>query len=461
MSERANSSGNESRPLADRLAEPFVRFLETEVSSAILLLGMAVLALLWANSPWGETYDHFWHTPLGMNLGDVFSIELSLGHWVNDGLMTIFFFVVGMEIKRELAKGELSSRARAMLPLVAALGGMVVPAGIYALFHAGQPTAHGWGIPMATDIAFAVAALSVLGSRVPPPLRIFLLALAIVDDLGAVSVIAIFYTEKIHLGALGLAALGLALCFVLRWIGVRSIPVYVLVGAFVWYETHHSGVHATVAGVALGLLTPTNPPAGDHESLVDRGRHALEHLGELLTGVHHTGEPVDPSGHRRHHIFQELSKVGRRALSPLDYLVNLLERPNAFVIMPVFALANAGVQLDAATLSEDVAQEVALAVALGLVVGKPIGVTLFSWLAVRAGWAALPRGVGWGALFATGMLAGIGFTVALFITALAFGESVPIAGAKVGILCGSLLATLGGLAVLVRVLPQPVAGQER
>jgi NhaA family Na+:H+ antiporter len=441
--------------LADLLARPFVRFMELEISSAILLLAMAVVALVWANSPWGATYDAFWHTPISFVVGQVFEIELSLGHWVNDGLMTIFFFVVGMEIKREMVEGELSSRARAMLPILGALGGMVVPAGIYATLHWGEPTLRGWGIPMATDIAFAVAALSVLGSRVPSGLRIFLLALAIADDLGAVAVIAIFYTAELHLVSLGLAGLGLASCVLLRWAGVRSFLVYLAVGVFVWYETHHSGVHATIAGVMLGFLTPTDEPHGDHQSLIDRGRHSLERLREILS----SGEgPEDHGGHERVHVLRQLSGVGRQALSPLDLLVNFLERPVAFVVMPVFALANAGVSLDASTLSDPTAQRVAFAVALGLFVGKPLGITLFSFLAVRLRVAVLPRGVGWAALAATGLLAGIGFTVALFVTVLAFEAPHPIAGSKVGILVGSLLATVCGLAVLARALPPAERG---
>ena len=438
--------------LAARVSRPFTRFLELETSSAWLLLAMAVLALIWANSPWGHTYEAFWHTPLSIVLGDAFALELSLGHWVNDGLMTLFFFVVGMEIKRELVLGELSSRARALLPISAALGGMVVPAGIYAAFHWGEPTLRGWGVPMATDIAFAVAALSALGSRVPASLRIFLLALAIVDDLGAVAVIAVFYTAEIHLSSLALAGAGLAGCVLLNWAGVRAIPVYALLGVFVWLETHHSGVHATIAGVLLGFVTPTAVEHG-HESLIDRGRHALDHLRELLTGSHEE-EVVDYGGHRRHHVARELAGLGRASLSPLDFLVNLLERPVAFAIMPVFALANAGVVLDASTLGDPLAQKVGIAVALGLFLGKPIGIALFSYLAVRLGVAVLPPGVNWGAIVATGALAGIGFTVALFVTALAFENPIAISGSKIGILLGSAAAGGMGLALLVRSLPR-------
>lgn len=439
--------------LADVMVRPFARFMELEVSSAILLLAMAVLALVWANSPWGHTYDAFWHTPFGLKLGDVFHLELSLAHWVNDGLMAIFFFTVGMEIKREMAYGELSSRDRAMLPLFGALGGMIVPAGIYVFLHAGGPAIRGWGVPMATDIAFAVAALSVMGSRVPSSLRIFLLALAIADDLGAVAVIAVFYTAEIHLSSLAWAGAGLGLCVILNLIGVRSFFVYALLGAFVWFETHHSGVHATIAGVLLGFVTPHTVDRDDHETLIDRGRGALDHLRELMRGVRETPESVDHSGHERHHATRELAALARQSLSPLDFLVNVLERPVAFVVMPIFALANAGVVLDTSTLGDPMALRVASAVALGLVVGKPLGVSLFAWIAVRTRIAAMPSGVNWGMLVATGVLAGIGFTVALFVTALAFDDPVHAAGSKIGILLGSVIATAAGLVTLARSLP--------
>ncbi len=445
--------------LADRLVRPFIRFMELEVSSALLLLSMALLALVWANSPWGDSYTAVWEaTPLGIHLGAHFAIEMTLGEWVNDGLMVIFFFAVGMEIKREMVHGELSTRDKAMLPLFGALGGMVVPASIYLMFHLGGPAERGWGIPMATDIAFAVAALSVFGRRVPPGLRIFLLALAIVDDLGAVAVIALVYTAELHLDALAWAGAGLLLCALLNWIGVRAILVYAVIGLFVWYETHHSGVHATIAGVALGLLTPTAIERDDEETLYQRARGGLERLRELLTGEERE-DVLDHSGHERHRVFRLLSGVGRQTLSPLDYLLILLERPVAFIIMPVFALANAGVVLSADTLLAAESQSVAVAVALGLLIGKPLGITIFCWLSVK--WlriAVLPKRVDWWMLNATGVLAGIGFTVALFVTGLAFESPIFVAGSKIGILIGSVVATLLGMQVLRRVLPAATPG---
>lgn len=440
--------------LADRLASPFLRFMETEISSALVLLGMAVVALVWANSPFRDSYTALWRTPLGFTLGSVFHLELPLDLWVNDGLMAIFFFAVGMEIKREMVSGELSTRSRAMLPVLGALGGMVAPASIYAWIHAGGPAIHGWGVPMATDIAFAVAAMSVLGSRVPPPLRVFLLALAIADDLGAVAVIAVFYTAELHLAALAWAGAGLALCAVLNWVGVRNLLVYLVVGLFVWFETHHSGIHATIAGVMLGFLTPTTVPADDHERLIDSARGALDRLADAF----HHGLAEDPGGHERHRAIRSLRQIGALSLSPLDYLTNGLERWVAFFIMPVFALANAGVALDPAMLRDPMAERVMLGVAAGLLIGKPIGITAFSWLAVRLRIAELPRGVNWQAIMATGVLAGIGFTVALFVTALAFQNPIFTAGSKVGILLGSILATVLGLLLLDRALPR--AGEE-
>ena len=390
---------------AQRLSAAFRRFFALEGASTILLLVATVAALALANSPLRDAYEHLLHLPLALHVGS-FAFELSLGHFVNDALMAVFFFVVGMEIKRELVLGELSSPRRAALPVFGALGGMIAPAGIYAALHWGGPAIRGWGIPMATDIAFAVAALGVFGARVPSGLKVFLLALAIADDIGAVAVIALFYTAELTPLGLVVALGGLATCVLLARAGVRSYGVYLLVGAVVWYATLQSGVHATIGGVLLGLLTPARPDEGE------------EH-------------------------------------SPIDDLVHRLHPWVAFVIMPVFALCNAGVALDASSLGDAQAQRVAAGVALGLLLGKPVGITLVSWLAVRLGVAELPRGVGWFQIVAAGLLAGIGFTVALFIAALAFDDASLVAAAKVGILAASLLATLGGAALLARVLPRP------
>jgi NhaA family Na+:H+ antiporter len=388
----------------DLLTAPIQRFLAIEASSTILLVSATLLALVWANSPWYASYAELWQTRAGVSVG-AWRFELSLEHVVNDGLMTLFFFLVGMEIKHELRHGELASRERAALPVAGAIGGMIVPAAIFACFHANGPAASGWGIPMATDIAFAVAALAVLGRRVPPGLKVFLLALAIVDDLAAVSVIAIFYTSEISWPALGAEAAGLGFIVAMRMAGVRSYALYALAGIAIWGATLASGVHATVAGVLLGLLTPANP--------------------------------VDPARDR----------------SPLAELTVVLHPWVAFLVMPLFALANAGVRFEVEALLDPLAARVSIAVGLGLLLGKPVGVTLVSWLAVRARIAVLPTGVGFGAILGAGALAGIGFTMALFITALAFSDARLVAASKVGIFAASVLAMLAGLAVLARVLP--------
>ena len=429
--------------LADRLAGTFQRFFAIEAASTILLLVATAVALAWANSPWHASYERLWSTRAGLRLGEQ-SLELTLLHWVNDGLMAVFFFVVGMEIKHEVVRGELSTRERALLPVFGALGGMLAPACLYLLFHAGGPAAAGWGIPMATDIAFAVAALAVLGPRVPSGLRIFLLALAIVDDLGAVTVIAAFYTHDLSLPALGAAALGLALVFGMQRAGVRSYPLYWIVGIACWGATLASGVHATVAGVALGLLTPSDPldPAGGP---VARLRRQAEDALAVLERS--SGFSERPRAMRR------LGEATLAALSPLELLTSRLHGVVAFVVMPVFALANAGVPLGAGALADPLAFRVMLAVALGLLVGKPLGITLLAWLAVRLRVAVLPRGAGWGAIAGAGVLAGIGFTMALFITVLAFEDARLADASKVGILAASVAAAAGGLALLARVLP--------
>jgi NhaA family Na+:H+ antiporter len=434
------TAGSRPRRVAERLTRGFEAFFALEAASAVLLFAATAAALVWANVD-AEGYAHLWHVPLALHVG-AWRLELSLGHFVNDALMAIFFFVVGMEIKRERVRGELSSREKAMLPVAGALGGMIAPAAVYAALHAGGPAIRGVGIPMATDIAFAVAALSLLGPRVPSGLKVFLLALAIADDLGAVALIAIFYTEAISLPFLAAAGAGLALVYGLNRAGVVAFSVYWGVGGLVWFATLQSGVHATVAGVFLGLLTPAFERDPSEESLLDRARQALD---RLRGGVH---PERDPHGDRRYQAFLALRRAGLDALSPLDYLVNDLHGWVAFGVMPVFALANAGVALDAEAFRDPLALRVAVAVALGLLLGKPLGITLFSWLAVRSGLAALPAGVGWPAIAATGALAGIGFTVALFIAALAFGEGPLTAAAKLGILAGSAAAFALGLASL-------------
>ncbi|MFP6663519.1 MAG: Na+/H+ antiporter NhaA [Deltaproteobacteria bacterium] len=431
------------------LSDPFQRFIELETGGAILLLIMTIVAVTWANSPWGASYDHFWHTPVTIGFGhDPFT--LSLAHWVNDGLMAIFFFVVGMEIKREVVLGELSSIQRAMLPLIAAVGGMVVPALIYASFHQGGPAASGWGVPMATDIAFAVAALAALGSRVPASLKIFLLALAIADDLGAVLVIAVFYTEQINTQSLMLCFAALGLVLIMNIAGVRAFLAYWLVGALAWFLMYESGVHATIAGVLLGLLTPASADTGERETLVDAAKGHFSNLADTFR----SDQQADYGGHKKAHIFGQLQGAYIGSQSPLDYLTNLLEKWVAFFIMPLFALANAGVIFDSSVFGDPTSRMVGVAVAAGLLLGKPLGIGLFSFVAVKLKIAAMPTGTNWGALLGVGLLAGIGFTMSLFVTNLAFSDPMLIAGSKIGIFGGSLIAAILGIALLKRYLPE-------
>jgi len=399
----------------DRLLAPLQRFLRVEAASGILLLVATVAALVFANSPWSRDYLLFWDREAGVRIGSG-ELALSLRHWINDGLMAIFFFVIGLEVKREVVLGELRDLRAAALPLAAAVGGMVAPAAIYLALVPHGPGARGWGIPMATDIAFVVGCMAVLGRRVPLGLRVTLLSLAIADDIGAILVIAIGYSAGLDWISLGLGVLGILAVLALARIGVRSVPVYVFVGALVWIAFHASGVHATIAGVILGWLTPIRSWIGK------------EHLAAMREGG---------VGGRT------LALAARESVSPLERLETALHPWVGFAIMPLFALANAGVVLSPEALREPVA----LAVAAGLVVGKPLGIVAFAWIAVKAGLARLPQDVGWGAVAAGGVLAGIGFTMSLFIAGLALPfELLP--AAKVGVLGASALSAVLGMAVL-------------
>lgn len=384
-------------------------FLKTEAAGGVVLMAAALAALIWANSGGAGWYHALLEAPVGVRFGPV-GLEKHLIHWINDGLMAIFFLLVGLEIKRESLVGELSSRERAALPAIAALGGMAAPALVYVLFNLATPdTLRGWAIPAATDIAFAVGVLALLGSRVPASLRIFLLALAIIDDLGAIVIIAIFYTADLNLTALGLAGVGLAALAGLNRAGVRRLAPYLLVGAFLWVCVLKSGVHATLAGVAVAFAIPLR---GD-----DR--------------VHH--------GH-----------------SPLETLEHALHPWVAFAIMPVFAFANAGVSLAGLTLDKLLAP-VPLGIALGLFIGKQLGVFGAAWLAVKAGWCARPHGASWGQVYGVAIITGIGFTMSLFIGNLAFPGDGQAAAVRLGVLGGSLLSALVGYVVLAAHAQRAVA----
>ena len=418
------------RTLARLVARPVREFLRVEAAGSVVLLAAAVVALVWANSPWSSTYDDVWHTVITVDLG-VLRLEDSLQHWVNDALMVIFFFVVGLEIKYELVHGDLRDPKTAALPIVAAIGGMVVPAAIYIAVVGGGAGSSGWGIPMATDIAFAVGVLGLLGRRIPSPARLFLLTLAIVDDIGAILVIAIFYTEDLDLRALAIAVGLLLLMVGMRRLRIWAVWAYVVVGTLAWLATLESGVHATLAGVAIGLLTPATPLL--KESV------AREYAQEALADRELDADEVD----RLRFLLSE-------SVSMVERLQSRLHPVSAYVVLPVFALANAGVALGGGVLGDALDSAVALGIALGLVVGKPAGIVLASFLAVRLGLGRLPQDTGWRMLTGLGAVGGIGFTVSLFIAGLSFpGDPLLTGEAKVGILAGSLLAAVLGVALLL------------
>jgi NhaA family Na+:H+ antiporter len=423
--------------LAQHWARPFARFLQIESASGVLLLICAVAALVIANSPWAADFTAFWKQHAVIGVG-AWKLDESLLHWVNDGLMAIFFFVVGLEIKRELVAGELRDPRQAALPVMAALGGMLAPAGVYWLLQGGRPGHEGWGIPMATDIAFVVGLLALLGPRVPLGLKILLLSLAIADDIGAVVVIALFYSKEISLAALGASGLGLVASMLMNRIGVRSVPLYVVVGAGVWLALLQSGIHPTVAGVLLGLLTPANAWVSDRRLAIVINEDKAKLTGESDGSIEHHHKP----------LLEQLQTAASEAISPLERLEGSLHVWVAFVIMPLFALANAGVTVKPAA----VTHLVGWAVAAGLVLGKPLGILAFSWVAVRLGIARLPSGVNWRVMLGAGCLAGIGFTMSLFIANLAL-EGELLDAAKIGTLAGSTLSAILGFVLLRMFLP--------
>jgi len=428
------------RPPVERIVRPFQDFANKQSSGGILLIIATAVALIWANSPWAESYVALWHTKLSVGVGD-FSISKDLTHWINDGLMALFFLVVGLEIKREVLVGELSSARNAALPVVAALGGAVVPALIYLLINAGTEGSAGWGIPMATDIAFALGILALLGQKVPTALKVFLTALAIVDDIVAVLVIALFYTSEISWGALGGGAVFLAALIVANVLGVGRTLLYAVLGVGLWLCFLLSGVHATIAGILLALTIPAtsfiNPGV-----FLERSRYVLDRFEK----AGEKGENV-LSNEERQAALHALNHAAYKLEPPLHELEHNLHPWVVFAIMPLFALANAGVQLGGGVV-EALTSPVALGIVAGLVVGKQLGITLLVWLAVRSGLSELPEGIGWRHVYGVGWLAGIGFTMSLFISDLAFTDASLIEDAKLGIECASLIAGVVGWTIL-------------
>jgi len=434
-------------PPIERLIKPFALFAKQASAGGIVLLACAVIALLWANSPLGEYYFRLWSTPVEVRFGNLIDIDKPLLLWINDGLMAVFFFLVGMEIKRELLVGELRSPRKAMLPMAAAVGGMIVPALIYASLNWGTPEVRGWGVPMATDIAFALGALALLGTRAPLALKVFLTALAIVDDLGAVLVIALFYTENLKVNALLYSLLFWGAMIAMNRLGVRSGLAYFLVSVGMWYFMLKSGVHATVAGVLGAFAIPVRSRI-DPELFIVRVREYLNQFDQPVTERTIILSPEQQSA------VEAIEREALRVQSPLQRLEHRLHYFVAFFVMPIFALANAGVALGGEG-GLNWTSRVIWGVALGLLIGKPLGIALFSWLAVRLGLAQLPQGINFVHIVGVGFLGGIGFTMALFIAGLAFrGDELNYA--KLGILAGSALAgAIGFMMLRIWTKPQP------
>lgn len=433
--------GHSQTPIT-QLMRPVQRFMHEEASSGIVLFVAAVVALVWANSPWYHAYHELLETHIIVGFGS-WAIDETLHHWIDDGLMAVFFFVVGLEIKRAVVVGELSSVRKAALPIFAALGGMIVPALLYVTFNPGGEEFRGWGIPMATDIAFSLGVLSLLRTRAPLPLKIFLAAFAIIDDIGAVIVIAVFYTGDIAWGNLGIGAIFLAVLVAVGRLGIRHPLVYALLGLAVWLAFLYSGVHATVAGVLVAATIPIRVRV-DSSGFLARSR-------DLLLVFERSGDygHQDETSSEQRAILKELEDTAQELQSPLQRFENALHPWVAFVVMPLFALSNAGVKLEG-DFFEALTHPVTLGIVLGLVIGKQVGVTLFSWFAVRFGFAALPYGVTWLQFYGVALLGGIGFTMSLFITNLAFTNDLLTTEAKIGILLGSAISGIIGYLVLFR-----------
>lgn len=420
---------------------PVQAFIHTEEVSGILLFATAVVAIVWSNSPWAASYFNFWETIVTVDVG-LLSISEDLQHWVNDGLMAIFFFVVGLEIKRELVHGELSDLRRAALPVAAALGGMLLPLLIFLILNVGGNGVRGWGIPMATDIAFALGVLALLGRQIPTQVRVFLLTLATVDDVGAIVAIAIFYTGSFSLESLIVALLLLGIIIAMQRGEVRSTPVYIFFGVLFWVAVLKSGVHATIAGVILGLLVPANPYF-NRDTFVESAEKLLNRFRTTL---------VQGNQDRSEVLLGKIEELVRGTEAPLERLERRVHPWVSYAILPLFALANSGITLSSDVVSNAASSPVTLGIVLGLLVGKFVGVVGFAWIAVRLQVATLSTQLTWSYIVGVGLLAGIGFTVSLFIAGLAFRDAELVSNAKLGILTASILAGLAGYTFLRRVV---------
>ena len=422
----------------DVIIKPFHEFAKIEASGGLLLLASALIALILANSIFAEQYFAIWHSTFSINLGPL-SLSMPVEAWINEGLMALFFLVVGLEIKREFLVGELSSAKKALLPVVAAVGGMLIPAIIYTAFNLGNPGASGWGIPMATDIAFTVGVLTLLGKRIPTPLKAFIVALAIVDDIGAVLVIALFYTTGVSVSSLAAAAIILLALFFANRLKVRSTLVYAILGIFLWFAFLKSGVHATVAGVLLALLIPSKPDI-DMEDFHSNAQSILNRLDE-------SDKKADVLSNREHQgSILSMEVLTTHAETPMQRMERFLHPWVTFMIVPLFALANAGIPLS--NFSTAVTSTVSLGVIFGLIAGKQIGITLFTWIAIKTNLSIMPREVSWRQIYGVSWLAGIGFTMSIFITNLSLASPALAVQSKMGILLASLIGGIVGYLIL-------------
>lgn len=424
------------------MVKAFQKIIHAESFGGIFLFFCALLAMIVANSPWGEAYFHLWHQKLGIAYGENGYLGFSLHLWINDVLMSFFFLMVGLEIKREFLYGGLAGFKKAAFPAIAAFGGMIVPAGIYLLFNAGTPTAHGFGIPMATDIAFALGVVLLLGKRVPASLKLFLVTLAVVDDLGAIVVIAIFYSSGVSLFWLLCSAFLVGVLVALNYAGVRALLPYLLIGVILWFCTHESGIHATISAVVLAFCIPTEPKMRT-KAFEEKMQKEMQHFSnsdEVRKNILLTDDQI--------HQVDKMKKAISEVQSPLSKLEHFLHSYSTYLIMPLFAFANAGVSIQGGSIDFS-SSHIIYGVALGLVVGKPVGILALTFLCEKLGIAARPDGLSWGYILGAGMLAGIGFTMSMFVSNLAFNDASHVDIAKISILCSSLLAgILGSIALL-------------
>lgn len=432
-------------PVFNRLLSPFERFTRREMAGGMVLIGTTIFTLLLTQSSYGEWFQHFWEQRFALSLNPGWSLDRSLHEWVNEGLMALFFLLVGLELKREMLVGELSSPKEAALPIIAAAGGMLFPALIYLAFNFGTPAAHGWGIPTATDIAFAIGILVLLSWRVPKNLIIFLTALAIADDLGAVLIIALFYTSDLNFNALWAAAGALGFLMVLNRGGIRHPFLYWIIGIGLWYALLLSGVHSTIAGVLLAFTIP----ARASYTVVRCNKHIDELRQAFADETNSAFTPNDTLKNQRlASLAQEMEQLGKNSQSPQQRVETALHPWVTFLIIPLFAMSNAGIDFSKLSFGAAMSSSVTLGVLSGLVFGKFIGISLFSWVGVRFGLCSLPSGVGWRHLLGAAWLGGIGFTMSLFISELSFEQQALIDEAKLGILLASAISAVIGLAWL-------------